>query len=91
MINKYTAPIFLMIISLMNSPAYAKFQKAESMFKKVQGGLIDLSRVTVVVAIIWAGYKILFGGSTLREMAPILIGAVVIGGAVEIGALLTAR
>lgn len=90
MINKYTTPLFLMIISCMNTPAYAEFKKATTLMTKVKTGLIGLSTVTVILAVLWCGYKILFGGSTLREMAPILIGAVVLGGATEIGTLLTA-
>lgn len=89
MINKYTTPIFLILISLMNTPAYAEFKKAKTLMEKVKGGLVGLSTVTVILAIVWCGYKILFGGSTLREMAPILIGAVVLGAATEIGNLLT--
>ena len=91
MINKYTAPIFLTLISIMNSEAFAKggFKKATTLMNSVKSGLIGLSTVTVIIAIIWCGYKILFGGSTMREMAPILIGAVVLGGATEIGNLLT--
>lgn len=92
MINKYTSPIFLLIISILHSEAFAKgeFKKAKTLMESVRSGLIGLSTVTVILAIAWCGYKILFGGSTLREMAPILIGAVVLGGATEIGTLLTA-
>lgn len=89
MINKYTAPIFLMVISLMNLPAYAEFKKVKPMMEKVKGGLIVLSTVTVTIAVSWCLYKILFCGSTLREMAPILVGAAVIAGATEIGIFLT--
>ncbi len=91
MINKYTSAIFLMLISLIHSEAFAKveFKKAKTLMESVRSGLIGLSTVTVIIAIVWCGYKILFGGSTMREMAPILIGAVVLGGATEIGNLLT--
>lgn len=91
MINKYTAAIFLTLISLLHFEAFAKveFKKAKTLMDSVKSGLIGLSTVTVILAIIWCGYKILFGGSTMREMAPILIGAVVLGGATEIGNLLT--
>lgn len=93
MINKYTSPLFLIIISLLHSEAFAKgqgqFTKAKTLMESVKSGLVGLSTVTVILAIVWCGYKILFGGSTLREMAPILIGAVVLGGATEIGNLLT--
>lgn len=91
MMNKYTAPIFLTLISIVHSEAFAKveFKKAKTLMDSVKSGLIGLSTVTVILAIVWCGYKILFGGSTLREMAPILIGAVVLGGATEIGNLLT--
>lgn len=60
MINKYTAPIFLTLISLMNLPAYAGFERAKTMMEKVQSGLSMLALCTVGVAVIFVGYKIYF-------------------------------
>ncbi|TRR33108.1 TrbC/VirB2 family protein, partial [Salmonella enterica] len=54
----------------------------------VKTGLGGLSLVTVTIACLWVGYKILFGGSTLRECAPIIIGAVVIASAAEVASMM---
>ena len=86
--SKYYNYILFAYISLLSSPALANFKKAELLMKKVEEGLRGLSLVTVTIAVLWVGYKILFGGSTLRECAPIIIGAVVIASAAEIAKLL---
>lgn len=75
-------------IFFLISPAYAEFAKARTMLMKVEEGLRGLSLVTVTIAILWVGYKVLFGGSTINECAPIIIGAIVIASAAEIARLL---
>ncbi|MGK3611083.1 TrbC/VirB2 family protein, partial [Escherichia coli] len=39
------------------------FSKAETLLEKVKTGLSGLSLVTVTIACLWVGYKVLFGGS----------------------------
>lgn len=75
-------------ISFLTSPAFAEFKKAGKLLGKVEEGLRGLSLVSVTIAVLWVGYKVLFGGSTLRECAPIIIGAIIIASAAEIGKLL---
>lgn len=71
------------------SPAFADgFSKAESLLEKVQTGLSGLSIVTVTIACLWVGYKVLFGGSTIRECSPIIIGAIVIASAAEVASMM---
>lgn len=75
--------------SLFASPAFADgFSKAESLLDKVKTGLGSLSLVVVTIAIFWVGYKVLWGGSTIRECTPIIIGAIIIAGAAEIASML---
>lgn len=77
------------LLSLMATPAFADgFKKADTLLQKVQAGLTGLSIVTVTLAVLWVGYKVLFGGSTLRECAPIIIGAILIASASEVAKLL---
>jgi type IV secretion system protein VirB2 len=64
------------------------FAKAETLLDKVSTGLLALSIVTVTIATLWVGYKVLFGGQTLRECGPIIIGAILIASASEIARLL---
>lgn len=45
----------------------------------------------ITIAIIVSGYKVAFGGSTLREVAPIMIGGVLIGSASYIAGVLLGK
>lgn len=70
-------------------PAMADgFSKASTLLDKVSTGLLALSIVTVTIAVLWVGYKVLFAGNTLRECAPIIMGAILIASASEIARLL---
>lgn len=40
------------------------------------------------IAILWGGYRVLFGGQTFREAAPVLIGGIVLGTAGPIARML---
>ncbi len=88
MMQKYSRFLLGAYISLFTSPAFAEFQKAQTMLKKVEEGLRGLSLVTVTIAVLWVGYKVLFGGSTISECAPIIIGAIIIASAAEVARLL---
>lgn len=68
---------------LMAEPAFAATGtgSVNSFFENVKTILTSVSVVVVTLAVMWSGYKMLFGGSSLRECGPVLIGAVVIGSA----------
>lgn len=88
MIKKYYNLLLTAYVLFLTSPAYAEFTKAKTMLTKVEQGLRGLSLVTVTIAVLWVGYKVLFGGSTIRECAPIIIGAIIIASAAEVAKLL---
>ncbi|RMN63264.1 TrbC/VirB2 family protein [Pseudomonas syringae] len=70
-------------------PAMADgFTKASTLLDKVSAGLLGLSLVTVTIAVLWVGYKVLFVGNTLRECAPIIIGAIIIASASEVARMM---
>ncbi len=77
--SKYYNYLLFAYISLLNLPAFAVFEKAITIMDKVKDGLMGLSLVTVTLAIMLVGYKILFGGNTIGECKFILIGAGLIG------------
>lgn len=88
MIQKYF-PFFLSAyFTFLTSPVYAEFQRAKTMLTRVEQGLRGLSLVVVTIAVLWVGYKVLFGGSTISECAPIIIGAIIIASAAEVAKLL---
>ncbi|KOE58656.1 TrbC/VirB2 family protein [Aggregatibacter actinomycetemcomitans] len=76
--------------TIMTSPAYAGFEKATSLLTNIQSWLRGISVVVVTIAIVVAGYKIIFQGQTFREVAPILVGGIIIGAAAEIAKLFAA-
>lgn len=88
MLKKCYNFLFFISVLFVSSPAFAEFKKAQKLMEKIEGGLRGLSLVSVTIAIIWVGYKVLFGGSTLRDCAPILIGAILLASAAEIAKLL---
>lgn len=75
-------------IIFLTHPAYADFQKAKAMLTKVEQGLRGLSLVIITLAILWVGYKVLFGGSTIQECAPVIIGSIIIASAAEVARML---
>lgn len=88
MLQKYSHVFLGTFIAFLTSPAYAQFQKAQTMLMKVERGLNGLSVIVVTLAVLWVGYKVLFDGSTIRECAPIIIGAGIIASAAEVAKLL---
>ena len=76
--------------TIMTSPAYASFNKATTLITNIQSWLRTISVVVVTIAILVAGYKIIFQGQTFREVAPILVGGIIIGAAAEIAKLFAA-
>lgn len=66
----------------------ANFNKAQTLLDAVSTGLTALSLVTVTLATLWVGYKVLFGGRTLRECASVIMGAILIASASEIANML---
>lgn len=58
-------------------------EKAKSLLDKVAEWLRYVS-----IAILVVGYKVLFGGRTIQECTPIIIGALIIASASEVAQLL---
>mgnify|MGYP003520195917 FL=1 len=50
-------------------------------FSKILGVIQGCGAVVLTIAICWAGYKIMFQGQTLREVAPPLPGAILFAAA----------
>jgi type IV secretion system protein VirB2 len=86
--NKYYNTILFAYVWLSTTPAFAVFKKAQKLMEKVETGLRGLSLVTVTIAVLWVGYKLLFGGNTIRECTPIIIGTIVIASAAELAKLM---
>ncbi len=62
--------------------------KIVGFFDGVKGILNAISIVVVTIAIIFAGYQIAFANKRISDVAPILIGGVLIGAATQIAGML---
>lgn len=79
------------LMALVCSPAFAQLEKVNDIMTKISTALEAAAVVTVTVAVFWSGYKIVFGGQTFREVAPILIGGIIIGAAAQIASMVVGK
>ncbi|GLS13446.1 MULTISPECIES: TrbC/VirB2 family protein [Hydrogenophaga] len=57
------------------------FDKVNTTVTNVNAILVTISVAVVTIAIIWAGFKMIFQGARLADVANILIGGTLVGGA----------
>jgi type IV secretion system protein VirB2 len=57
------------------------FDKINTTVTNIQTILTTISVAVVTIAIIWAGFKMIFQGARLSDVANVLIGGTLIGGA----------
>jgi len=57
------------------------FDKISTTVTHVNTILVTISVAVVTIAIIWAGFKMIFQGARLADVANVLIGGTLIGGA----------
>ena len=57
------------------------FDKVNTTVTNVNAILVTISVAVVTIAIIWAGFKMIFQGARLADVANVLIGGTLIGGA----------
>lgn len=67
----------------------AAMQKGQTILSDVSSGLTALGIIVVTIAVMFVGYRMLFGGAHWKDLAPIFWGGLLIGGAATVaGALL---
>ena len=74
---------------LLSTPvlsADSGFNKANETLSNTSTGLLGLAAVTITLATMWVGYKVLFDGKSLHDMRNVIIGAILIVGASGFGA-----
>ena len=59
-----------------------------TLFDTIKTTMEAVSLIVVTIAVMWAGYKVLFQGNQLQEVAKPLLGGIMIGAAGWIAALL---
>ena len=92
MIFSKTKSLTLMaLLSLVANTAFGAIpqgQEVNALFETILKYLNGASIAVVTIALLWAGYKVLFQGNTIQEIAKPLLGAVLIGSAPWIAQLL---
>ncbi|MDI3360315.1 TrbC/VirB2 family protein [Lelliottia sp. V89_10] len=83
--NKATTALLL---SAAAQPAFAGFSVAENLLTQLESGLEGLAIITITIAVLWVGYKVLWNGQNLKDCSNIMIGGILIASASEIGSLL---
>ena len=66
------------------------FDKINTTVTNVQTILVTISIAVVTIAIIWAGFKMIFQGARLADVANVLIGGTLIGGAAAFASYIVA-
>lgn len=57
------------------------FDRVNQTVVNVQAILVTISIAVVTISIIWAGFKMIFQGARLSDVANVLIGGTLVGGA----------
>ena len=78
--------VSLMLLS--SSALAADLNSVNSLLDKIAQVLKGAGIAVVTIAFMVAGYKIIFGGSTVREVTPIVIGGIIIGSAAYLAGLI---
>jgi len=82
--NSNVLAFVLMCVLLALLPQFALaqgFDKINTTVTNVNTILVTISIAVVTIAIIWAGFKMIFQGARLADVANVLIGGTLIGGA----------
>lgn len=89
---KKITPLTLFItLAMLTNTAFAAVPQGKEineLFETILKYLNGASIAVVTIALLWAGYKVLFQGNTIQEVAKPLLGAVLIGASPWIAQLL---
>jgi type IV secretion system protein VirB2 len=70
------------LLAVIAPAAFAQgFDKINTTVTNVNTILVTISIAVVTIAIIWAGFKMIFQGARLADVANVLIGGTLVGGA----------
>lgn len=73
--------LVLLLASSTLSFAAGGIDKVNTFLQNLSTALYGIGAVVLTIAFMWAGFKIMFQGQTLREVAPVFIGGVLVGAA----------
>ena len=71
----------VLLLGVAAGAAAQGFDKVNTTVTNVNAILVTISVAVVTIAIIWAGFKMIFQGARLADVANVLLGGTLIGGA----------
>ena len=81
-IRRATPALAAVLMATASQAALAQgFDKINTTVTNVNTILVTISIAVVTIAIIWAGFKMIFQGARLADVANVLIGGTLVGGA----------
>ena len=86
-----TGSLLTAVLAIAPSLTLAQgFEKINTTVTNVNAILITISIAVVTIAIIWAGFKMIFQGARLADVANVLIGGTLVGGAAAFASYIVA-
>jgi type IV secretion system protein VirB2 len=83
--------IIVLCGSMLSEMAHAQgFARMNTTDITVRAILVTVSLAVVTIAVIWAGFRMIFNGARLADVANVLLGGTLIGGAVAFAAFIAA-
>ena len=76
-----SAPAAALLATASQMALAQGFDKINTTVTNVSTILVTISIAVVTIAIIWAGFKMIFQGARLADVANVLIGGTLVGGA----------
>jgi type IV secretion system protein VirB2 len=81
-IRRAAPPLASVLLATASQGALAQgFDKINTTVTNINTILVTISIAVVTIAIIWAGFKMIFQGARLADVANVLIGGTLVGGA----------
>ena len=81
-IRRAAQTLAALVPAILSQAALAQgFDKINTTVTNVNTILVTISIAVVTIAIIWAGFKMIFQGARLADVANVLIGGTLVGGA----------
>ena len=81
LLSRLSETLLPLLFTLPRFASAQGFEKVNTTVTNVNSILVVVSVAVVTIAIIWAGFKMIFQGSRLSDVANILLGGTLVGGA----------
>lgn len=90
--NRTISYVLALGLALASASAFAaggvSGESVQTLFESVLDMLQMASVPIVTIAVCWAGYKVIWGGSAIQEVGPLVVGAILIGASPWVAELL---